>query len=62
MQTITQRMDKQGPTAEPRDPIQYPVRNHNPKEYDKEYTHVQYTLNHFAVQQKLMQHCKSTTQ
>ena len=35
--------------------IQYPVINQNGKEYEKEYS-----LNHFAVQQKLTQHCKST--
>ena len=38
--------------------IQYPMINHNREEYEKEYTYVQ--LNHFAVQQKLTQHCKST--
>ena len=38
--------------------IQYPVINHNGKEYEKEYIRVQ--LSHFAVQQKLTQHCKST--
>ena len=32
--------------------IQYPMINHNGKEYEK--------LNHSPVQQKLMQHCKST--
>ena len=38
---------------------QYPVINHNGKEYKKRmYIYVQ--LNHFAVQQKLTQHCKST--
>ena len=36
--------------------IQYPVINHNTKEYEKEYVYVK--LNHFAVQQKLTQHCK----
>ena len=36
--------------------IQYPEVNHKGKEYEKEYIH----LNHFAVQQKLTQHCKST--
>ena len=35
--------------------IQYPVISHNGKEYE---THVE--LNHFALQQKLTQHCKST--
>ena len=38
--------------------IRYPVINHNGKEYEKEYMYVK--LNHFAVQQKLTQHCKST--
>ena len=36
--------------------IQYPVIDHNGKEYEKEYVY----LNHFAVQQKLAQHRKST--
>ena len=38
--------------------IQYPMINHNGKEYEKEYIYVK--LNHFATQQKLTQHCKST--
>ena len=33
--------------------IQYPVLNHNGKDYEKD-------LNSFAVQQKLTQHCQST--
>ena len=37
--------------------MQYPVINHNGKEYKKEYIYVQ--LNHFVVQQKLT-HRKST--
>ena len=37
--------------------IQYPVINHSGKEYEKEYIYVQ--LNQFAIQQKLIQHCKS---
>ena len=37
---------------------QYPVINHNGKEYEKEYIYVK--RNHFAVQQKLTQHYKST--
>ena len=36
--------------------IQHPVINCNGKEYEKEYVY----LNHFAVHQKLTQHCKST--
>ena len=36
---------------------QYPIINHNGKEYKKEYTFVQ--LSHFAVQKKSTQHCKS---
>ena len=38
--------------------IRYPMINHNGKEYEKEYIYVK--LNHFATQQKLTQHCKST--
>ena len=37
--------------------IQYPVTNHNGKEYEKK---MYVWLNHFAVYQKLTQHCKST--
>ena len=45
--------------------IQYPVINHNGKEYKKEfyiyiYTHTYTYRNQFAVQQKLTQHGKST--
>ena len=41
--------------------IQYPVMNHNGKEYEKRihiYTHtyIYIKLNHFAVEQKLTQH------
>ena len=45
------------------DHIQYPVINHNGKEYEKEYYIYIYMcvyLNHFVVHQKLTQHCKST--
>ena len=38
--------------------IQSPVINHNGKEYEKECTYV--SLNYFAIQQKLTQHCKPT--
>ena len=38
--------------------IQYTMTNHNGKEYEKEYIYVK--RNHFAVQQKLTQHYKST--
>ena len=38
--------------------IQYPVLNHNGKEYEKEYIFVY--LNHFAILQQLTQHCKPT--
>ena len=37
--------------------IQYPVINNNGKEYEK---NIYVQLNHFAVQQKLTQYCKST--
>ena len=41
MQTIIHRMDKQqGPTYSTGNDIQYPVRNHNGKEYDKEYPRI----------------------
>ena len=42
----------------PRNCIQHPVVNHNGKEYEKEYIYIYKT--HFAVLQKLTQHCKST--
>ena len=39
--------------------IQYPMRNHNGKEFfKKEYIYI--SLNYFALQQKLTQHCEST--
>ena len=42
--------------------IQYPVINHNGKEYKRECMHVciYVSLNHFVIQQKLTQHRKST--
>ena len=39
---------------------QYPVINYNGKEYQKEYIYTYIELNHFAVHQKLTQHCKSS--
>ena len=39
--------------------IQYPVINHNGKEYEKEYVYICITES-LAVHQKLTQHCKST--
>ena len=54
MQTTIYKTDKQkGPTVQHREYIQYPEIKHNGKEYIC-------ILNHFAVQQKLTQHCKST--
>ena len=52
-------MDKQqDPTG---NYIQYPVINHNGKEYEKIYIYMyaHTHTNHFAVQQELKQHCKS---
>ena len=48
--------------------IQCPVIYHDGKEYEKEYTYIHvyiyilyiYKLSHFAAQQKLTLHCKST--
>ena len=41
MQTSIYRMDKQGPTVQYRELyIQYPVINHNGKEYEKEYIYM----------------------
>ena len=41
MQTIIYRMGKQqGPIVQHRNYIQYPVMNHNRKEYEKEYMYV----------------------
>ena len=51
-------MDKQGPPVEHRVSSQYPVINHNGKEYEKEYIHMK--LSHFAVHLKLTQYCKLT--
>ena len=39
--------------------IQYPVLNHNGRQYKKECIY-NVQLNHFAVQQKLTQYCKSS--
>ena len=48
------RIDKQGPTVSTENCIQYSVINHNGKEC-KKYIY----NNHFAIQWKLTQHCKS---
>ena len=39
--------------------ILYPVMNHDGEDY-KEWIYMYKKLSHFAVQQKLTQHCKST--
>ena len=39
-QHIKNRMNKQRPTVQPGNYIQYPVTNHNGKEYEKEYTYI----------------------
>ena len=39
--------------------IQFPVINYNRKKYEKECVCVYIYINHFALQQKLTQHCKS---
>ena len=39
---------------------QYPGINHNGKEYLKKNVYMYVKPNHFAVQQELTQHCKST--
>ena len=40
--------------------IQYLIINHSGKEHEKEYIYIYIKNNHFAVQRKLIQHCKST--
>ena len=55
---INTSLKQQGPTVYHKNYIQYPMINHNGKGYEKEYKYI--WLNHFAVQRKLMQHCKST--
>ena len=65
LQTIIYRINKQQILLySTRSYIQYPVINHNGKEYEKEYmcvcVCVHIKLNHFAGHQKLTQHCKST--
>ena len=40
MQTVIYRVDKQGPTLQHREIIQYPVINPNGKEYEKEYVYM----------------------
>ena len=58
MQTIIYRMDNNKVLLySTGNYIQYPVINHNGKEYEKEYIYIK--LIHFAVQQKLTQR-KST--
>ena len=58
MQTIIHRMGKkQGPTVQHRESIQYPVINHNRKEYVKEYICITESL---CCTAKTNTHCKST--
>ena len=40
---------KQEPTVQHRNYIQYPVINHNEKEYEKEYTHIYITHTHIYL-------------
>ena len=59
MKTIMYRMDKNNVLLYITGSyIDYPIINHNGKEYEKEYKYVQ--LSHFAIQKKLVQNCKST--
>ena len=71
MQTIIYIIEKQhGSTYSTGNKIQYPMIKLNGKEYEKEcvyiyiytyiYTYIYVKQNHFALQQKLIQHCKST--
>ena len=61
MQTIIYRMNKQVLLYSTVNYIQHPVINNNGKEYEKECVFYIYIyLNQFAIEQKLMQHCKST--
>ena len=54
-------MDKQqSPTVQYRGLYATSCDKPNGKEYEKEYIHIYVQLNHFAAQQKLTQHCKST--
>ena len=39
--------------------IQYPVVNHNGKEYEKDYIYI-HTMSHSAVHSKPIKHCNST--
>ena len=52
--------NQQGPTVEQGNSTQYSVIAYMRNECEKEWIHVYAELNHFAVQQKLTQHCKST--
>ena len=66
MQTSTHRMDKhQGPTVQHRNYTHYPMINHNGGEYIYMCVCVCVCvcvcMSYFVVQQKLTQHCKSTT-
>ena len=63
MQTIIYRMNKQVLLYSTGNYIQHPVINNNGKEYEKEcvfYIYIYIYMNQFAIEQKLMQHCKST--
>ena len=54
----TGRINNEAPLYSAGDCTQYPVINHNGKEYEKECMYV--WLSHSAIRQKLIQHCKST--
>ena len=58
MQTIVYSRDKQGAAVYTGNYIQHPVINHNGEEYAR--VNIRVSPKHFAVQQKLTRHCKST--
>ena len=62
MQTIIYRINNRVLLYSTGNYIQYPVITYSGKEHEKEYmcVYIYIYVNHFAVQQKLTQHCKST--
>ena len=60
IQTAIYKIDRQqGPTIYIAQGAQYPIINLNGKEYEKS-INIYVKLNHIAIYEKLIQHCKST--
>ena len=62
MQTVTCRKDKlQGSIAEHRGTVSSPLGKMMKEKKTKKNAYIHVRMGHFAVQQKLAEHCKSTT-